>query len=121
MAIVQVLDESYFMERFREMGRGDQFSGEALRRLFEYYEEISECTGEHVKLDVIRICLDWYEVSPEEIIQEYTGYDYELNSMLQDALEAGATKEELQVVAIDWLASHTTVLELSNIVLYAAF
>lgn len=49
--------ESVFIDSFKNMGRGDQFSREGLGLLFDYYEE----TSPDMELDVIAICCDWAE------------------------------------------------------------
>lgn len=50
-----------FREAFREAGRADQFSYEALGLLFDYFEEFEEGTGQEMELDVIAICCEWSE------------------------------------------------------------
>lgn len=69
--IVQELTESWFMDRFKEMGRGDQFSYDALSALYQHYDELSDDMGEQYKLDVIAICCDWYEATVEDVLREY--------------------------------------------------
>ena len=70
---------SDFRDAFRSAGRKDQFSYDGLRVIFDYLEEYEESTGEPVELDVIAICCDYYEMTPEEII--------EANSIPYDAAE----------------------------------
>ena len=65
------INESEFMQAFRDFGRADNFSRPALRELFAYYEEIEENSGEAIKLDVIAICCDWAELDAEEMAREY--------------------------------------------------
>ena len=57
-----------FMDEFARMGRGDQFSYEALQALFEYYDEL-----EDFELDVIAVCCEWTEYESEEDALEYYG------------------------------------------------
>jgi hypothetical protein len=72
MAIVQSINNVYqFREAFRLAGRMDQFSYEGLEVLFDYLENYSDETGEHVELDVIALCCEYYESSTEELIREY--------------------------------------------------
>ena len=103
MAIVQELNKSWFMDRFKEMGRGDLFSYEALECLYDYYEELSESAGEDYKLDVIDICCDWYESTVEELINEY---DIDVSECEDD--------EEKQETVIDYLDENTDAITLSN-------
>jgi hypothetical protein len=62
---------STFRDEFRACGRVDQFSYEALGLLFEYLEAFEMDTGEEIELDVISICCDFSEDSPENIRDQY--------------------------------------------------
>lgn len=62
---------SMFHDAFNDMGRGDQFSYEALNELFRYYEETEDSTGENMELDVIAICCEWTEHDTNSIINDY--------------------------------------------------
>ena len=42
--------------QFHQMGRGDQFSYDGLRVLFEALEQYEDDTGSEVELDVIGLC-----------------------------------------------------------------
>ena len=53
--------EHDFVEAFKRMGRGGQFSRDALLTIFEYLEELEDSTGEELELDVIGICCDFTE------------------------------------------------------------
>jgi len=53
------------------MGRGEQFSYEALGLIFEYYEQYEQDTSETVELDVIAICCDLSELTPDEFRKQY--------------------------------------------------
>ena len=56
-----------FIDRFREMGRIDQFTREAFDVLFEYYDEFHES----IQMDVIGICCDWSEYTMAELERDY--------------------------------------------------
>ena len=72
MTIVQSINNVYqFREAFRLAGRMDQFSYEGLEVLFNYLDELSECIGEPIELDVVALCCDYYESSVEELIDNY--------------------------------------------------
>lgn len=75
--IYQAINESYFIDRFREMGRADQFSYAGKIALFNYLEQLSEDIGEPIELDVIALCCDYSEYkSLKEFNQErYTSRD----------------------------------------------
>lgn len=55
------VDFSAFRAAFHDMGRGDTFSREALRIIFDHLEECEENSGEERELDVIAICSDFVE------------------------------------------------------------
>ena len=50
-----------FEAAFNRMGRGDQFSPEALRALFDYLEDIENDTHCPIELDVVALCLEFEE------------------------------------------------------------
>lgn len=60
-----------FAHEFHVCGRGDQFSTEALRILFDYLEQYEEDTGESVELDVVALCCDYNEMSWREVADNY--------------------------------------------------
>ena len=62
---------SNFRDEFRACGRADQFSYEALGILFEYLENYEMDTGEEIELDVVSLCCDYSEDSPENIRDQY--------------------------------------------------
>ena len=95
--IYQAINEGYFIDRFREMGRADQFSYEGKIALFNYLEALSEDIGEPIELDVIALCCDYSEYkSLKEFNEErFQGLDGLLESW-------------------DEVANYTTVIELDN-------
>ena len=72
-----------FVQAFRDVGREDQFSYDALKALFEYYDE------ENIELDVIAICCEWSEYSEDELQEqfEYLG-DFDTIDELLDELDS---------------------------------
>ena len=90
----QTIDNaSQFCDAFRAMGRSDQFSYEALELIFDYLEE---CDSE-MELDVIAICCDYSEDSPEQIIESY-GIEYDTDE--PDASEAAIAYLEANTVIV---------------------
>ena len=70
--IYQTVNEWEFIRAFQDMGRGDQFSREGLRALFEYLDDASRDLGEDVELDVIALCCEWTEYdSIEDAAESY--------------------------------------------------
>lgn len=95
-----------FRDAFRAMDRLENFSYAGSEILFNYLEEF----GQDIKLDVIALCCEFYEDTPEAIADNYR---IELNS---DADVFG------QVV--EYLENETSVCGYDkdqNIIVYAAF
>jgi hypothetical protein len=98
--LVEYVNFSHFVDRFHSMGRGDQFSYQGLRALFDYLEEIADCSPEPIELDVIAICCDFVEyASVSDAITE---------------LGDDGTEEMTDQKAIAWLSDNYRVLELEN-------
>lgn len=68
----QTVNKSDFIDQFRIMDRLENFSYEARGLLFDYLEEYEEATGEELELDVIAVCVDYSEDSPESIADNYS-------------------------------------------------
>lgn len=114
MAIVQSINPSQFQEAFRLAGRGDQFSYEGLEVLFDYLENYSDETGEHVELDVVALCCDYAESSIQELIEAYGDYF--------DVSDAGGDEDEIKSIVEEFLQQNTIVCgEVSGGFVYAAF
>ena len=80
MPIINTLNVHEFIDGFHRMGRGDQFSRDALEWLFEYYDEI-----DGFEYDPIGICCDWGEYSTEEELNaDYTQHDGNARKILED-------------------------------------
>lgn len=63
----QTINVSSFRDAFKAMGRGDQFTYDALSMLFDYLED----TAPDAELDVIAICCGYSEDMPERIADQY--------------------------------------------------
>ena len=53
------LTKGYFMDRFRQMNRYEQFGYDGLSALYDYLEQYEDETGEEVELDVIALCCEY--------------------------------------------------------------
>lgn len=91
-----------FQQAFVDMGREDQFSWEALGLIFNHIEEYERDTGEETELDVIAICCEWAEDTPEAIARDY-GID------LTDMYPG-----DIPQAVMDYLCDNTTVLEMTD-------
>ena len=101
---------SQFRDEFRQCGRADQFSYEALGLLFDYFEEIDP----DYELDVIAICCEYSEDSVEQIAESY-GLEF-------SSIEEGDTDGERDHV-LAYLQEHTSVVGVtpSGSIVYAQF
>jgi hypothetical protein len=63
----QTVNEYHFRNAFHAMGRGDQFTHDALNMLFSYLED----TAPDAELDVIAICCGYSEDMPAYIADQY--------------------------------------------------
>ena len=100
---------SDFCDAFPAAGRKDQFSYDGLRVIFDYMEELEDSIGESLELDVIAICCDYYEMTPEEIIEAYSiPYD--------------AAKDDLWDTVRDYLEDRTMIVgETDDTIVFAQF
>jgi len=80
-----------FRDAFYRMGRGDQFSYEGLRVLFDYLEEIELGGTEEMELDVIGLCCDFAESTARDIADDYSIDLSESEGLDDDEIE-GAIK-----------------------------
>ena len=69
--MIQTLRLSDFTNAFRNSDRKDQFSYEALMLIFDYIEEYERDTSEQIEFDMIGICCEWSEDTPENIARSY--------------------------------------------------
>ena len=65
------IDENDFIKAFKEMGRQDQFSLDALTALHDYFTQAEEDLGEQIELDVIGICCEFSEGTLEYFKEIY--------------------------------------------------
>lgn len=75
------INQSQFIDAFRQHGRQDQFSYGALVALFNYLEEMESQTGEELQLDVIALCCEFAEYATLEEYNEEHNKDHEAETM----------------------------------------
>ena len=113
-----------FREAFRQAGRENQFSYEALGLLFEYFEEVEQDTGEEIELDVIAICCEYSEDSIENIAGNY---DVDLSEASDGMDESSAYGlEQIEAAKLEIVMAYLNVLttvigETSSGIVYADF
>ncbi len=75
-----------FSNAFHKAGRGNQFTYDGLKALFEFLEEYEEGTGEEIELDVIDLCCNYTEYeSIGEFWLDYDQEDYPDEESIMDA------------------------------------
>ena len=74
-----------FERAFINMDRGEQFSYNGLKALYEYLEEYEEDTGTEVELDVIALCCEYAEYDSLKEFQADYGEKYESIEDISDA------------------------------------
>lgn len=94
--MIQTISVYDFRDAFKRCGRGDQFSYEGLGLIFDYIEEYEGSTSEQIELDVIGICCEWCEQSPEDIAMAYN-------------LEICVSEENTLQTVLDYLHDETQV------------
>ena len=60
-----------FRNAFERSGRSNQFSYHGLEFLFDYLTSLENETGEEIELDVVGLCCDFAEDTPEGIANNY--------------------------------------------------
>ena len=99
-----------FQRAFEEL-RPDNFTNEALKVLFDYFEEIEESTGEELEFDVIGICCEFSEDTTENLIAAY--------SIKVDQTQS---EEEIKSQVLDYLADNGVLIaETSYGIVYRQF
>ena len=74
-----------FERAFVDMGRGEQFSYEGKRALFEYLEQYEVDCGVEIELDVIALCCEYTEYADLAEFQDNYGTDYDDMESIQDS------------------------------------
>ena len=75
--IYEKVSENDFLQAFVQRGRGESFSYEGQKALFEYLEQYAEDTGEAVELDVIALCCEYSEYESLAAFKNEYGGDHE--------------------------------------------
>jgi len=74
-----------FEREFEQCGRGNQFTRQGLRALFEYLEEYEQDCGIEIELDVIALCCEYVEYADlDEFHGEYDSDEYPDLETLRD-------------------------------------
>jgi hypothetical protein len=88
-----------FRDAFQKAGRENNFSYHGLSVLFDYFEEYEESTGEEIELDVIAICCEFNESTPDEIRDDYRlDADIDLMDYLLDHTQVAGVTEDGNII-----------------------
>tara|TARA_R110000823_G_scaffold201784_2_gene332679 strand:- start:7256 stop:7552 length:297 start_codon:yes stop_codon:yes gene_type:complete len=66
----QSITQSDFIDAFHNCGRGEQFTYDGLKALYDFLEEMNEGSDFEYELDVIALCCEFTEYSDFEELQE---------------------------------------------------
>lgn len=108
------LTEDDFVKSFDDYNRSDNFTREARVALFDYLTDYEEGADTELELDPIAVCGEYTEYeSAWDAMAAYQPDDMPTvdNSEGMDLIELEAAQ---QALALDWLQSQTTVIEVGN-------
>jgi hypothetical protein len=90
----QTLNLYQFRDEMQKI-RPDNFSYEGLQRLFEYFEQYEDDTGEQIEFDPIAICCEYSEMTMEEIFDSYPE--------VLDLIDMDNPRESTYSIVVDYL------------------
>jgi len=79
----RTINERNFIQAFKAMGKGDQFSEEGLKKLYQYILCIEHEDGAETELDVIGLCCEYIEYDSIEKCAKENGFKPEDGDFLQ--------------------------------------
>jgi len=69
------MNEQLFLDAFASSEtRKNQFSRDALRELFGFYDQLADDSQEPIQFDMVGICCEWSEMDAEELGEEFGLY-----------------------------------------------
>lgn len=119
MAIITTVNLYDFRESFRACGRTENFSYNGLEVLFEYLEDMADDIGEPLELDVIGLCCEFSENTPEDIA-EYYSIDLPEREGFEDDDDYS---DEVKEAVLDYLHKNTSVCGVTDdgTIVYSSF
>jgi len=85
--MIQAINECDFSTAFHKMGRGEQFTYEGLKALYEYLEQLGDDIGEQIELDVIALCCEYSEYENLDEFQKDYSREFQSIEELQQATQ----------------------------------
>lgn len=75
MYVYERMNEQLFLDAFASSEtRKNQFSRDALRELFGFYDQLADDSQEPIQFDMVGICCEWSEMDAEELGEEFGLY-----------------------------------------------
>lgn len=75
MYVYERMSEQLFLDAFASSEtRKNQFSRDALRELFGFYDQLADDSQEPIQFDMVGICCEWSEMDAEELGEEFGLY-----------------------------------------------
>ncbi len=109
----QAINIWQFQDAFKAI-RPDNFTYDGLAVLFDFFEEYEESTSEEIELDVIAICCEYNEDTPQEIADNYEVDISQCSNLIGS--------NEVRETVLEYLHDHTMVCgETSDTIVYMAF
>lgn len=112
----QTINFNKFLDAFYSMGRGEQFSYDALKAIFEYIEDYERDSGEEQELDVIAICCEFSENTWQDVIDLYN-IDVDYSEDERDIIQQVKDFLECETVMVGYSNDNN----LSDNVVYQSF
>lgn len=107
----QNINFSAFVDTFRAYDRYDQFGYDALKLLFDYFEEYETSCNTEIELDVISICCEYYLDDYSDIAENY-GID----------ISEEEEEEDKKQIVIDYIIENSVFVgECKDGIVYATF
>ena len=104
MALVMTIDTACELQaEFNRYDRSENFTPAGIRVLFDHLEELSEGSGEDIKLDIIALCCEYSEDTFEDIAANYR---IDLTDRAGETIE---DEEEIKRIVLEYLNENTVV------------
>jgi hypothetical protein len=111
MSLVHTIrSASHIRDEFHRMGRGDQFTYDALGRLYDYLWDLGEDIGEPIEFDVIAICCEWCEYDDIHELAEY--YDVAVEDVIDD--DEDADDDDIELALEEEMHTRGTLLSIKS-------
>ena len=109
----QTINQSQFIDGFREANRENQFSYNGKVALYDYLTQLEEDIGEDIEFDVIALCCEYNEYeSIEEFLKDYSNSYDSFEEWLKN--NDGSNYDDYKQYLEDEISNHTTLIKFSD-------